>query len=127
MSGEGTSGNRRGRPPKKRWLAVPNQIARSALEISKQVVTVPGPNGPRQAARGDLVIEAIYMNAMKGKASAQKQWVELMRMGFADLVERHPGVAVAEAMRQIYEDPTADPPPGLIQALDEWIRRIKRL
>lgn len=124
---KGSSGNRRGRPTKQRWLAVPNQISRDVVKVATQMVTVPGPKGPRQVTRGELVVEAICISALKGKASSQKHFVELMKIGFADLSKRHLGVALAEIFRQLHEDPTADHPPGLIQAVDEWIKRIERL
>lgn len=123
---KGSSGNQRGRPHKRRRLDVPAQLGRDALHLGRQVVSVPGPNGPRNVTKHELVVEATFRNAVAGKAGAQRLWLDLMKSGLKELVERHPALLLADAMRSIYEDPSSDPPPGVIQAVDEWIRRLKR-
>lgn len=124
---KGFTGNKRGRPPKKRRLEVPNQLARDFLEFGRQSITVPGPNGPREITKNELVIESVFAGAMKGRVGSQRLWIEFIMKGRTDLLERYPSLEIAEVMRQMYEDPMTDYGPGLRQAVDEWIRRIKRL
>ena len=124
---KGSSGNKRGRPVKKRRLESTSQLARDFREIGRQMITVPGPDGPREITKHELVVEAVFAAAIKGKVGAQRYWMEQTRLGWMELEERHPGVKLAEAMRRIYENPTADPDPSILSAIDTWIKRIKRL
>ena len=123
---KGSSGNPRGRPAEKRRLDVPEQLARDVMNLGREVITVAGPDGPRSITKHELVVDSIFRNAVKGKAASQKLWIDLTKLGLAEMVERHPALKLADAMRCISEDPEADLSPGLIQAVDYWKKRLKR-
>lgn len=124
---KGSTGNPAGRPPKRRRLDVPNQLARDFVHLGRQVVTVPGPDGPREITRHEAVVESVFRAAMQGKVSAMKLWMEQTLTGWKDIEERHPMTALGEAMRQFYEDPSRDHGPGFLQAVDFWAKRLSRL
>lgn len=123
----GSSGNPGGRPPTRRRLGVPNQILRDVIELAEQVVEINGPNGKRKITKGELMVESLYAGALKGKVGSQRLFLDWMKLAYAERMERHPIIGVAEVFRQLHEDPNGNRDPAFLSAIDEWRKRLKRL
>ncbi|WP_315762586.1 DUF5681 domain-containing protein [Sphingomonas sp. Y38-1Y] len=123
----GSSGNRRGRPAKRRRLMVPSQILRDITEIADQEITVDGPSGPRTITKGELLLERIFALAAKGNPTAINFWMKWWPLALEERMRRHPELGNAEMFRMLHESPTGTADPAFRTAVDVWVKRIKRL
>lgn len=108
---KGRSGNSKGRPPKLPRAEIPSQFGRDVRAIGRMTTIVKTPDGPVRMSFQEALIYRLWVDAISGKVSQQKQIISLTRDALIDNVLAKPLLRNIDALAEHYtvidyHDPT---------------------
>ena len=124
--GKGATGNPAGRPRKPKRLAVPSQMRKDFLTVADLEVTINTPNGPENMPIGVAIILSIATNALKGKATATREWMKYQCMFLQERLEAYRSIQVVDALQHIAEEPASSYNPVDPKMLNGMIEAVKK-
>lgn len=99
---KGRSGNPKGRPPKLPRAEIPSQFGRDIRAIGRMTTIVKTPDGPVRMTFQEALIYRLWVDAIGGKVSQQKQIVALAREALIDNVIQHPMLRNIDKLAEHY-------------------------
>ena len=100
----GHSGNPKGRPRKQHRALIPSQTRKDVLRVMDMTVSMKTPQGDQLLTIAEATIYSLAMQAIKGKASFMKLWVQLQNEALRGNVEAHPEFSLLDTLLRYIED-----------------------
>ena len=100
----GRSGNPRGRPRKAPRADVPSQIGKVVRAVARRKLTINTPEGPFRATYLDAAVVRVAIDAIGGKISQQRLFIELVRHAFEDNVVHNPVLRDFDKFASAFQD-----------------------
>lgn len=101
----GQSGNPRGRPRKAPRAEIPSQIGRDVRTVARRKVTVNTPDGPLRVTLFEAALVRLAIDAVSGKISQQRFFINLVRDAFDDNVARNAVLRRFDLFVSAFQDP----------------------
>lgn len=122
---KGTSGNPRGRPPKRLELLVPSELRRTLLAILDEEIEVGTPDGPRTMSKFEAILRNLVNNAAKSHPTSLNHLMRLLPAALEDRIAAHKQVWLAEYLRGELEAPNLDLDPDFRKMTTGQIKHAK--
>lgn len=101
----GQSGNPRGRPRKAPRAEIPSQIGRDVRAVARRKITANTPDGPLRVTLLEAALIRVAIDAIGGKISQQRFFINLVRDAFDDNVIRNAVLRRFDVFVSAFQDP----------------------
>lgn len=123
----GTSGNRRGRPPKRKSILVPDEIRRTVLRLLDEEVEMTTPAGVRKVTLFDAIFRRTLAGAAKGNPTQLRLAMKLIIDSLYGRLDTHKAVWLTNLLQDIEESSQDEPDPDRRRLIKGQLKYIKNM